>query len=108
MARKEVIQYFDDLDHTPLNADSVHTVKFSYTGTDYVIDLSADNAERLNSAFAPWVDAATRVGTRHLSSSLVESRHDLDAVRRWARENNFMVSRRGRVARKILDAYDAR
>ncbi len=48
MARKEVIQYIDDLDGTPLNEDDVKVVRFGYQGRNYYLDLSADNAAKFD------------------------------------------------------------
>jgi hypothetical protein len=107
MARKEVIQYVDDLTGEPLPSDEVRTVNFSYSGKDYTVDLSQENADRLREVLSPWLKVATRVSGRRASSK-VPARTDLDEVRVWARENGFTVSERGRVAQKILDAYDAR
>lgn len=42
MARREVTQFFDDLDNTPLTADEVNVVEFSYKGSTYVLDLSEE------------------------------------------------------------------
>lgn len=107
MARKEVIQYVDDLTGEALPSDEVRTVNFSYSGKDYTLDLSQENADRLREVMSPWLKVATRVSVRRASSK-VPARTDLDEVRAWARENGFTVSDRGRVAQKILDAYDAR
>lgn len=53
MARREITQYFDDIDGTPLTDDQVNTVRFSVDGSDYVIDLSEDNATRFLELLAP-------------------------------------------------------
>ncbi|KLN37611.1 histone [Corynebacterium diphtheriae bv. gravis str. ISS 4746] len=46
MARREITQYFDDIDNTPLTEDQVHVVRFGVNGINYVLDLSADNAQK--------------------------------------------------------------
>lgn len=107
MARKEVVQYVDDLTGEVLPADEVRTVNFSYSGRDYTLDLSQENADQLYESLSPWLKVATKVSGRRASSK-VPARTDLDEVRVWARENGFTVSERGRVAQKVLDAYDAR
>ncbi|CAB0738315.1 Lsr2 family protein [Corynebacterium diphtheriae] len=47
MARREITQYFDDIDNTPLTEDQVHVVRFGVNGINYVLDLSADNAQKI-------------------------------------------------------------
>ena len=107
MARKAVVQYVDDLTGETLAEGEVRTVNFSYSGRDYTLDLSQENADKLYESLSPWLKVATKVTGRRASSK-VPARTDLDDVRVWARENGFTVSERGRVAQKILDAYDAR
>lgn len=36
------------------------------------------------------------------------SPEEMDAIREWARENDFEVKDRGRLSKKVLDAYDAK
>ena len=41
MARREITQFFDDLDNAPLSEEEVNVVDFSVNGIDYTLDLSA-------------------------------------------------------------------
>lgn len=107
MARKAVTQFFDDLTGEAIPADDARTVKFSYSGVSYSIDLSPENAEKLLETFTPWIKVATRV-TSTRPTSKPAKRSDLHLVREWARDNGFEVSERGRVPRTVLDAYDNR
>lgn len=108
MARETVQIYFDDLTGEPVEADEVRTIRFSWEGKDYIIDLSPKNADLMEKQIKPWVEVATEVKEAKKKPTPKARRNDLDQVREWARENGMKVSDRGRVAQKILDAYDNR
>jgi hypothetical protein len=109
MATKHVAQTTDDLDGSVLEDGDGKQITFSVGGRSYEIDLSDSNAEKLYSAFAPFVDAARSIGSagagRGRRTSLQKSDVDLGAVREWARANGHTVSDRGRVPLTIVDAY---
>jgi hypothetical protein len=95
--------------------DDVSRVTFHLDGTDYEIDLSAVNAERLRGKLAKFVDAAspvkpvkTRPVKRGAKAPVARtSRDQTQAVREWARSNGFEVSNRGRISKSIQEAFDA-
>ena len=107
----KTVMIVDDLDGSP-NAE---TVKFSFDGVSYSIDLSKKNRAAFAKALKPWRDAATRDSgaPRRMSTSRGRSRQprrtgpDLAAVRAWAHEQGVEVSERGRVAQSVIDAYYA-
>ncbi|GEB45734.1 Lsr2 family protein [Microbacterium testaceum] len=109
MAIRHIEQTIDDLDGSVLEEGEGTRIVFSLEGRTYEIDLSASNAEKFRSAFAPYVDAARSVrsaGTgRARRSSPSKSDVDLSAVREWARANGHTVSDRGRVAAPIVEAW---
>lgn len=107
MARETVQVFFDDLTGDPVEADDVQTIKFSWEGKDYLIDLSPKNADLMEKQIQPWVDVATEVKETKRKPT-PKRRNDLDKVREWAREQGMEVSDRGRVPIKILEAYDSR
>ncbi|MDU0366888.1 Lsr2 family protein [Microbacterium sp. KSW4-17] len=102
-----ITHLIDDIDGTVLDEGDGQQVRFSIDGRAYEIDLTAQNADELFEAFAPYVQAARSVSTGRTQSA----RHpagagvDLVAVRTWARENGHTVSDRGRVPASIIDAY---
>jgi hypothetical protein len=104
MAQKLIL--VDDLD----GGDAEESVSFSLDGVSYQIDLSADNAEALREAVAPWVGHARKVGGRGRSRAAGRGRAvakaDLGDVRAWARENGYQVSDRGRVSADVMSAYE--
>ena len=106
MAQKTVISYRDDLDGT----EAAGTVRFGLGGGAYEIDLSEQNAARLEQALAPYIKAARKASPprgprRGGTGSLV--RPDQGAVREWARAQGMKVSDRGRIPAEALDRYDA-
>ena len=80
-------------------------VEFALDGVNYVLDLSPASEAEFRKVLSPWVENATRVSRSPRKSA---PRRDLNEVRVWARANGFEVSDRGRVPKKVLDAYDAR
>lgn len=102
----------DDLD----GSAAAETIRFSYDGTWYSIDLSRKNRTAFEKAIKPYIDVAEKTSGRrssaatgHRSRPAERRRHssatDLSVVRAWARENGIAVSDRGRVAQSTLDAY---
>lgn len=108
MAQKVQVILVDDLD----GGEAEESVSFSLDGVSYEIDLSADNAEALREAIAPWVGHARKVGGRGRGRSAnggrgrASAKTDLGDVRAWARENGYQVSDRGRVSAEVMSAYE--
>lgn len=101
----------DDFDGSP----AAQTIHFGWKGTDYVIDLSDDNAAEFTEMMTPWLDAARRAGAKPRggggrrratpASGSANSSVDPAAVRAWAREQGMKISDRGRVRGEIIEAY---
>jgi len=109
MAQKVQVILVDDVD----GGEADETVSFALDGVSYEIDVSAENAESLREALAPWVGHARRVGGRAVTRGRgVRARNgaagklDLSDVRAWARDNGFQVSDRGRVSSEVMAAYE--
>jgi hypothetical protein len=112
MARKEVTQFFDDLDNTALTADEVNVVEFSYKGSTYVLDLSEENAQKFADTIEPYIAAGTKVTRTRGRGRTAGNTGKSDSgrnrrIREWARANNLSVSSRGQIAREVIDAYEA-
>lgn len=105
MAKKTVVHVVDDIDGTAAQV----TVRFSWDGHAYEIDLSAKNARAFQSAVDPYVKAATRVASRRPAKKTLAQLPtvDLAAVREWAVSNGHNVANRGRVPSIVVDAYHA-
>ena len=96
--------------------DDVSTVAFNLDNTNYEIDLSAANSDRLREKLARFLDAASPVKPAKnapakrrtkVTVPVRPSRDQTQAVRDWARSNGFEVSTRGRISRAIQNAFDA-
>jgi hypothetical protein len=110
MAQQVLVQLVDDLDGT--TSTDVSTVLFSLDGVTYEIDLSEDNAERLRGGLAEYVEAARRVGGRikrggKAGQNGSGAAGDAGLVRKWANENGFGLSGRGRIPSHVVEAYRA-
>ncbi|MGN6608796.1 MAG: histone-like nucleoid-structuring protein Lsr2 [Jatrophihabitans sp.] len=110
MAKKTItiVEMTDDIDGT--KAD--RTVAFTWDGKSYEIDLSKKNANAFEKALAPYLQVARPAsaksrGPARRGRSTGAAKHDLQAVREWARANGHEVSERGRIASSIIDAYRA-
>jgi len=115
MAQKTEIRYIDDLD----GSDAVEAVKFALDGSDYEIDLSEGNAQRLRDGLAEFVGAARRVtrnrrrggntgGNVTASGRPAERRQQIQAIRDWARANGHQIADRGRIPATVIAAYETR
>jgi hypothetical protein len=99
----------DDLDGSE---DDVSTVRFNLDGTNFEIDLSAGNAERLRKKLAKFVDAGTVVRQRkappatRVTAAVPTGRDQTQAIRDWARNNGYQVSARGRISKAIQEAFE--
>ena len=62
MAQRRTTSLVDDL----TGSAAVETVRFGFGGPEFEIDLSAEHAATLRSAFAPYVARARRVRRIHV------------------------------------------
>ena len=65
MAQHIFVSLVDDID----GSEADETVQFALDGVTYEIDLSAENAEELRDALAPYIEHARRAGGRKRTSS---------------------------------------
>ena len=88
----------DDLDGS--RADE--TVSFGLDGCHYEIDLSTSNAAELRASFLRYIIHARQVR----SAARSDYEHN-QAIRRWARENGYNITSRGRIPVVVVQAYTA-
>jgi Lsr2 len=110
MAQRVQTLLIDDLD----GGEAEATVRFGLDGAEYEIDLSAEHAEALRKALAPYVSGARRApgaaarrpgrGTRGTASA---SAPDPTAVREWAKAQGIEVKDRGRVPAELVVKFKA-
>ncbi|UVS78423.1 Lsr2 family protein [Actinokineospora sp. UTMC 2448] len=115
MARKTIVQLFDDLDGSA--GEDISTVSFALDGISYDIDLSTSNATRLRTELGEFISAARRTGgrvkrgggTQTTSGGSGESRskEETKAIREWARQNGHDISERGRIPGSVIEAYES-
>jgi hypothetical protein len=110
MAQKVQTLLIDDLDGGPAEG----TVRFGLDGADYEIDLSAEHAEALRKALAPYVSAARRApgaasGRQGRSGRRAASAGapDPTVVREWAKSQGIEVKDRGRVPAELIARFKA-
>ena len=101
MARREVTQFYDDLDRSLIPEDQLEVVRFSVNGQNYLIDLSLDNARRFHDVLAPYVDAA------RIAPDIDAQRANPSQIREWARTQGLPVARRGKIPQDVIEAYNA-
>lgn len=108
MAQRVQTLFVSDLSGDDLGQDG-QTVKFSYRGTDYEIDLSQKEAAGFDKSIAMYLEHARKVGGSRRSGQGPSraAKGELEKIRSWARENGHQVSDRGRVSKKVQDAYYA-
>ena len=110
MAHKVFVELIDDVD----GSEAAETVEFGLDGRAYEIDLSDKNAKALRKSLEQYVASGRKSGGRTAakrtpgSTGSGSSSQELQAMRKWARENGYEISGRGRIAQAIQDAYAAR
>lgn len=110
MARREVVEYTDDITGETLSKDQVQTIELSYGGKSYALDLSHESALKLATDLDPWITAARKVprgSTPRKGASQADKARN-KAIREWAQENGYTVSVRGQIAKDVIEAYDNR
>lgn len=108
------MQAFDDFD----GSEAAETVRYSYDGRDFEIDLSEEHAREFDEFLAKYIEHSRKVERaqpepqprqRRARRSGGERRspEELHTIRQWARAQGFQVSDRGRIKADILEKYDA-
>ncbi|AUZ42528.1 Hypothetical protein CpOVI03_00608 [Corynebacterium pseudotuberculosis] len=100
MARREITQFFDDIDNTPLDESEVRVISFSFDGEDFTIDLSEENAEKFREAIRPYTEKASRTMSQRTPVG-----HDPKDVRQWAKSKKIDIAARGKIPQEVIDAY---
>ncbi|UCM89325.1 histone-like nucleoid-structuring protein Lsr2 [Streptomyces marincola] len=102
MAQRVVVTLADDID----GGEASETVAFGLDGKTYEIDLSSHNAEKLRTALAPYVEAGRKRARSGRAFHHTAVAPDPKAVRAWAESNGFGVPARGRIPKKVYDAFN--
>ena len=123
MGRQVITTYVCDLCGVELGSDR-QRVTFGSEDSLYALDLCPRDGREVTDALARWRSAGTSTG-RYRSFGVPQqlaradrpatrsapaperSPFEVAAIRRWAREQGIAVSERGRVARTVVEQYDA-
>ncbi|GAA2493223.1 Lsr2 family protein [Streptomyces sp. NPDC059506] len=103
MAQRVVVTLSDDLD----GGEAAETVTFGIDGRSYEIDLSAANADRLRDVLNPYVEAGRRRSRSGKAYRRTSVAPDPAAVRAWALSNGMEVPPRGRIPKRIYEAFES-
>ena len=101
MAQRVVVTLFDDID----GSEAAETIAFGLDGRSYEIDLNEANARKLRKALAPYVDAGRKRSRSGKAYRQTEVAPDPAAVRAWAQANKLDVPARGRIPKKVYEAF---
>ena len=104
MATRVVTELHDDID----GSGATQTVRFAIDGTEYEIDLSDRNADRLRESIAEFVGHARKVGGRggrKAASSVAAKVSKAGPMRKWLMEQGYEVSDRGRIPAWLQQVY---
>ncbi|WP_024803151.1 Lsr2 family protein [Nocardia sp. BMG51109] len=115
MAKKTIVETFDDLNGERIDSDIVPnpTIRFAVDGVEYEIELGAENRDKFYTAFEPYVKAARKVGGRRPrrvgatngNGSASVDKAEVIKIRDWAQATGRKVSTRGRLPKELVDAY---
>ncbi|MBT2385405.1 Lsr2 family protein [Streptomyces sp. ISL-11] len=103
MAQRVVVTLSDDID----GGAAAETVSFGLDGKSYEIDLNTANAKKLRGVLAPYLAAGrkqSRSGKVYRHTSVAP---DPSAVRAWARSHGMDVPPRGRIPKRVYEAFNA-
>ncbi len=103
MAQRVTVALEDDLDGGP----ATETVRFSFGGAEYEIDLSKKNASAFRKQLTPFIEHARRAGRGQARRSArpAASRQRSGDIRAWAKEHGISVSERGRIPASVVQQY---
>ncbi len=102
MAQRVVVTLSDDID----GGEAAETVTFGLDGKSYEIDLNLANAKKLRKTLAPYVAAGRRQARSGKTFKHTSLAPDPAVVRAWARSHDFDVPPRGRIPKRVYEAYN--
>jgi len=105
LATRTTVALEDDLEGGPAE----EMVRFSLSGAEYEIDLSAANATKFRHQLAPFAAHARKVGAgqRLRPPRTAASRERGGDIRVWAKENGIKLGDRGRIPASVIEQYQA-
>lgn len=136
MGKIVTVEYVDDLEGVPVDAESVDTVDFSYRGQDYSLVLTAKNGAQFDKDINRYIKAAKKAADRDAraarkatqpsprrqppkskaaprkpatrrASAAKPAAQQSSEIRIWAVANGHTVSQRGRLPKPVIEAFNA-
>ena len=106
MAQRTQTIYISDISGDEV-ADG-DSIEFSYRGVDYKIDLTQQEADKFDQHMAFYTDHAQRTGGRkqRKGGGAKTDPSQLQAARKWLKDNGYEVSDRGRIKKELMDIYN--
>lgn len=101
MAQRVVVTLFDDID----GSEAAETIAFGLDGKSYEIDLNPANAKKLRKALAPYVEAGRKRSRSGKAYQHTDVTPDPAAVRAWAQSHKMDIPARGRIPKKVYEAF---
>lgn len=102
VAQRVVVTLFDDID----GGEASETVAFGLDGTSYEIDLNRTNAEKLRETLEPYLRAGRTRSASGRAYQRTSVAADPAAVRAWARSHQMDVPPRGRIPKRVYEAFE--
>ncbi|MDJ0463505.1 histone-like nucleoid-structuring protein Lsr2 [Streptomyces sp. H27-C3] len=103
MAQRVVVTLSDDID----GGEAAETVTFGLDGKSYEIDLNPANAKKLRTSLEPFLEAGRKQSRSGKVYRHTDVAPDPAAVRAWARSHQMDVPARGRIPKKVYEAFTA-
>jgi len=110
MATQTVTTLVDDIDGS---TDGVVTCAFGLGDSHFEIDLNAAHREELENVLDKFITVSRHVrgtqrsGQRRPGRVTRTDREQTRVIRQWAKDNGHEVSERGRIPKKIIEAFEA-
>lgn len=101
MTKKTIEKFYSDLGGEEINTADP-TVKFSFAGTAYEIDLTEAERSTLTNLLTPYLSASRIIGRK----APQRSGPPASDVRAWAIEQGIQIPTKGRIPLEIQTAYD--
>jgi hypothetical protein len=103
VAQRVVVTLSDDID----GSEAAETIAFGLDGKFYEIDLNQANAKKLRKALAPYMEAGRKRSKSGKTYRQTEVAPHPAAVRAWAQANKMDVPARGRIPKRVYEAFAA-
>jgi hypothetical protein len=115
MTRRTVTILGCDLCDDPEEGPEVTTVRFGWANRAYEVDLCKARAEEVKARLSDWARAGRTSGAelareatpRRKRRSTPTDKAQLEAIRRWAKDNGYHVTDHGRIPQRVADAFQA-